>query len=153
MSIQSTPKSFIVKPSEQVPLRIVGETIAVLANADATGSYEVFFQTTPEGAGPPPHFHPWDEAYYMLDGKLEITADGETKTVSAGEFVHIPHGVLHSFRAPAGGARFISINSKGGAAKFFADLDREIAGEMDIPKILSVAARHNIQVPPPPAMQ
>jgi len=146
-------KVMIVKPTQFTPFRVVGETIACIVNAELTGSYEVFLQTSPEGGGPPPHFHDWDEAYYMLDGRLEITADGETRTLLPGEFVHIPHGVVHSFRAAQGGAKFVSINSKGGAAKFFADLDQELAGAMDIPKILAVAARHNVQVPPPPAVQ
>src|SRR5581483_8847266 len=133
------PKVLIVKPTEQVPYRVVGETISCIINADLTGSYEVFLQTSPEGGGPPPHFHEWDEAYYMLEGCLEVTADGQTRTVLPGEFLHVPHGVVHSFRAAKGGAKFISINSKGGAAKFFEDMDRELAGEMDIPKILAVA--------------
>lgn len=146
-------KPFVTRPADHVPLRVVGETISVLANGSQTGSIEVFLQTSPEGGGPPPHSHEWDEAYYMLEGRLEVTADGETRTVIPGEFIHIPHGVVHSFRAAAGGAKFISINSKAGAAAMFMDMDRETKGAMDIPKILAVAARHNMHVPPPPAVQ
>ena len=151
MSFSSKP--FFVTPSEQMPLRIVGETVAVLASADATGSYEVFLQTSPEGAGPPPHFHAWDEAYYVLDGKVDVMIDDRSRTVGAGEFVHIPRGTVHAFRVQAGGAKFISINSGAGAARFFEELDREVAGEMNIPKILAVAARHGITVAPPPHVQ
>jgi hypothetical protein len=34
----------------------------VLASAAQIGSYEIFFQAGPEGSGPSPHNHPWDEA-------------------------------------------------------------------------------------------
>jgi len=151
MSMKS--QSFVITPGEQVPLRVVGETISILATAQATGSYEVFLQHGPEGAGPPPHFHDWDEAYYVLEGRMDVTVDNRTRTVSAGEFIHIPRGVVHAFRLHAGGAKFLSINSGAGAAQFFQEMDREVGGEMNIPRILDVASRHGVSVPPPPAVQ
>jgi hypothetical protein len=56
-------KPFIVAPEDYAPaLDIVGEHVTVLASGEATESYEVFHQRGPEGSGPPPHSHPWDES-------------------------------------------------------------------------------------------
>ena len=63
---------------------------AVLASAAQTGSYEIFFQAGPEGSGPPPHNHPWDEAFYVMRGEVAFgIGNGESLSV-AGTLVHVP---------------------------------------------------------------
>jgi hypothetical protein len=42
-----------------------------------TGSYEIFRQAGPEGAGPPPHSHPWEEAFYVIAGQVTFGVDGD----------------------------------------------------------------------------
>ncbi len=44
-----------------------------------------------------------------------------------GTFVHVPAGTTHWFRFGAGGGEMVSLTSGAGAAKMFADVDREIA--------------------------
>jgi hypothetical protein len=45
----------VVTPEDRPQgLNVVGEQITVLADAAATGSYEIFRQAGPEGSGPPP---------------------------------------------------------------------------------------------------
>jgi hypothetical protein len=60
-------------------LNVVGEHITLLASAAATGSYEIFLQQGPEGSGPPPHNHPWDEAFYVTKGEIEFGVGKETR--------------------------------------------------------------------------
>ena len=60
----------IVEKSAPQALNVVGERITVLASGEQTGSYEVFHQAGPEGSGPPPHNHPWDEAFYVTRGEI-----------------------------------------------------------------------------------
>jgi quercetin dioxygenase-like cupin family protein len=140
-----------VTPSDSVtPLQLVGEQIRVLASGEATGSYEVFLQTGPEGAGPPPHSHPWDEAYFVIEGQIDVLTGDRTTTLSAGDFVHIPAGTVHGFRMKTETATFLSLNSRPGAASFFTEVDRVIGGAMDVPKLLAVAAHHDVRIAPPP---
>jgi quercetin dioxygenase-like cupin family protein len=74
------PEPIIVEQANAPPpLNIVGEQVTVLASGAQTGSYEVFRQVGPEGSGPPPHSHPWDEAFYVIGGG-EPGALGETLT-------------------------------------------------------------------------
>jgi quercetin dioxygenase-like cupin family protein len=122
----------------------------VLARGDATGSYEVFIQGGPEGAGPPPHLHGWDESYYVLSGQLEVMVAGQVHVLSPGEFIHVPGETVHNFRLRQDGTRFLSINSRAGAAAFFEELHQKVSGSDDISTLLAIAQRHEVRVPPPP---
>ncbi len=42
---------------------VMGERISVLVDRKHTGGHEVVLHVGIEGAGPPPHFHLWDEAF------------------------------------------------------------------------------------------
>ena len=72
------PTPFVVTPEDAPrPLKLVGESITVLASGAQTGSYEIFLQAGPEDSGPPPHSHPWDESFYVINGEIVY---GENKT-------------------------------------------------------------------------
>jgi quercetin dioxygenase-like cupin family protein len=146
----SKPQPFIVKPQDHAPLQVVGETISVLAGVEKTGSVEVFLQSGPEGAGPPPHTHAWDETYYVLDGQIDVLLGDRVHTVSQGELVFIPGGTPHNFQMKSKTAKFLSLNSRGGASRFFESVDREVGGAMNIPKIVEIAGRHEVFLAPPP---
>jgi mannose-6-phosphate isomerase-like protein (cupin superfamily) len=48
---------------------------------------------------PPPHLHhAHEEVFYVLEGELEFLAGAETVRASAGTFVMVPIGALHTFR-------------------------------------------------------
>jgi quercetin dioxygenase-like cupin family protein len=57
--------------------KVVGEEITILANGAQTGSCEFFRQAGPQGSGPPPHHHPWDEAFDVISGKVNFGIEGE----------------------------------------------------------------------------
>jgi quercetin dioxygenase-like cupin family protein len=53
----------------------------------------------------PPHVHHGsDEAFYVLDGELEVLEGDRRRTLAAGELAFIPAGTVHTFasRGPAG---------------------------------------------------
>ncbi|MFT7542548.1 MAG: quercetin dioxygenase-like cupin family protein [Gammaproteobacteria bacterium] len=78
------PQPLIVSPNERPrPLDIAGFAITVLASGAQTGGYEIFHQTGPEGTGPGPHRHPWDESFYALRGEVACGIDDiETMAVT-----------------------------------------------------------------------
>ena len=147
----SNPAPFVVTPKDHQPLRVAGETVSVLADAPRTGSIELFLQEGPEGAGPPPHVHPWDESYYVLEGAIEVLTGDRMQTVARGEFMFVPSGTTHMFRIKTARARFLSFNSRGGAAAFFREIDREVGDTLDIVKMVQIADRHAVQLAGPPA--
>ena len=146
------PKPLIVAPADApAPLKVVGEEIAVLAPGASTGSYEIFRQTGPEGSGPPPHSHPWDEAFYVLEGSVVFGVDTVQDVVAVpGTLVHIPGGSVHWFRFGESGGAMVSMTSRAGAADFFAQVAREVAPvDPDLGTLVGIATAHGLNIPLP----
>jgi quercetin dioxygenase-like cupin family protein len=141
-------KAFVVTPKDYAPaLNIVGEHVTVLASGEATDGYEVFLQRGPEGSGPPPHSHPWDESFFVLNGQIDFGIGGESTTASPGTLVHLPAGTVHWFRFGRGGGEVFSMTSRLGASKLFTALAREVAPvDPDLGKLAEVGARHGLTV-------
>jgi quercetin dioxygenase-like cupin family protein len=140
--------SFVVCPTDYPrSLNVVGEKITVLASGAATGSYEIFLQEGPEGAGPPPHHHPWDESFYVVRGEVAFTVDGEEHIARPGTLVHLPAGAVHAFRLLSGGAQMISMTSREAASAMFEHFDREISPTApDIPRLIAIGMQHGAQI-------
>jgi len=141
-------KPFVVTPKDYAPaLNIVGEYITVLASGEATEGYEVFLQRGPEGSGPPPHSHPWDESFFVVKGEIDFGIGAESTTASPGTLVHLPAGTVHWFRFGRGGAEMVSMTSRLGASKMFADLAREVSPvNPDLEKLAAVGAPYGFKV-------
>src|SRR5262245_672073 len=111
-------RPFVVTPEDYADaLDIVGEHVTVLASGRATGGYEIFLQRGPEGSGPPPHSHPWDESFFVVRGEIDFGIGADSKTASPGSLVHLPAGTVHWFRFGGGGVEMILITSRLGASK------------------------------------
>ncbi len=52
-----------------------------------------------EGQGLSEHKTPYDALVYVVDGEAEITVSGTTRTVKAGELIHMPAGQPHALNA------------------------------------------------------
>jgi len=108
--------------------------------------------TVPEHSGPPLHAHPWDEAYYLLSGELAFQVAGEPYHLKAGDYLNIaantPHTLAGVSPTPT---RVLVWAFPGGMEEFFRELHAEIkALPDDLPKVLSIAAKHNLKVVGPP---
>lgn len=139
----------IVVTSASAPraLNIVGEQITVLASGAQTGSYEIFHQAGPEGSGPPPHSHPWDEAFYVTKGEIAFGIGDRELTAQPGTLVHLPAGTTHWFRFGKGGGEMVSVTSREGASHMFADFDREVSPENpDIGKLIELGRPYGLAV-------
>ena len=142
-----TAKAFFVTPKDYArPLNVVGEHITVLASGEVTGGYEIFLQAGPEGSGPVPHTHPWDESFFVTNGEVDFSI-GEDETVAAlpGTLVHVPAGTRHWFRWRRGGGAMLSITSRLGASSMFTEIDREIAPDQpNVEKLIAICTRHGL---------
>jgi len=141
-------KPFFVAPESYASaLDIVGERVTVLASGEATEGYEIFLQRGPESSGPPPHSHPWDESFYVVRGEIEFGIGDESRTAGPGTLVHLPAGTVHWFRFGRGGGEMISVTSRLGASRMFADMAREIAPvNPDLEQLAEVGGRHGLKV-------
>jgi quercetin dioxygenase-like cupin family protein len=123
---------------------VLGESLRPLLTNDMGSSIEIFDTSGPAGGGPPPHQHPWEEIYVVLDGELEVTVDGEAHILNGGAVAHVPAGTVHAYRNVTE-AHFLTIVSKGNAAKFFAQVANEVEmNPPDIPGVLRVGGEHGI---------
>lgn len=143
------PEPLVITPGDMPSsLNVVGERITVLASGAQTGSYEIFLQTGPEGSGPPAHSHPWDEAFYVIRGELLFGIGDMQATAIPGTLVHVPAGTLHWFRFGKRGGAMLSMTSREGAARMFADIDREIPPESpSLGTLITIGRRYGLSVP------
>jgi len=110
--------------SYPAPLNVVGELITVLAPGASTGSYELFIQEGEEGSGPEPHYHPWDESFFVIRGEINFNVESDVpRLAKAGTLVHVPAGSTHWFRWCAGGGSMLSVTSREAASRMFEDID------------------------------
>jgi quercetin dioxygenase-like cupin family protein len=141
----------VVSPEDRPrSLSVVGEQITVLASGAQTGSYEIFLQAGPEGSGPPPHNHPWDEAFYVMRGEVAFGVGDIERVALPGTLVQLPGGTTHWFRFGPGGGEMLSMTSRAGAAAFFTEVDRKISPQdPDLGELLGVAEAHGLSIPLP----
>ncbi len=69
-----------------------------LASLD-DGDFSLMERTLPPGGRqPPPHRHTnCSEAYFVLDGAVTVTVDGQPLELRREDFVLVPRGVAHTF--------------------------------------------------------
>lgn len=53
----------------------------------------------------PSHHHRYEQITYVLEGRLEVTLDGQSRVLEAGEGVQIPANVEHCSRTVGGPAK------------------------------------------------
>ena len=81
----------------------------------------------------------------MISGELEVIVDGESHHLKPGGVAHVPAGVTHGYRNITD-AHFLTIVTKGNAAKFFAEVSSDVEMKPpDIPGVVRVAASHGIE--------
>ena len=87
------------------------------------------------GGGPPQHIHhAEEEAFYVLEGEVDIKIGDETIRGTVGSFVVVPRGTVHTFwnvgQVPA---KLLTIFSPPGFEQFFFDVgDGEIAEKYNV---------------------
>jgi len=61
-----------------------------------------------------PHDHPFEEAYYMLEGEVDVVADGNRYTLGPGDVFWTGVGCIHAFYETRGGrARWLETSAPG----------------------------------------
>ena len=73
---------------------------------------EVILGDIERGAGVSTHAHPgMEQAQYFLEGEAEVTVEGETHHVRAGDLCFFPADVFHSVRVTSASAKVLIIYS------------------------------------------
>lgn len=70
------------------------------------------------GACANPHDHPFEESYYMLDGEVDVVANGDRYTLRPGDVFWTATGCVHAFYETRGGTvRWLETSAPGPPAR------------------------------------
>ena len=136
-----------VKNGEGETMSVLGANVRFLLQAAKTGhSFSLMEVELPRDQGPPPHDHPWDEAYYIIDGDVWFLVGDEEQIFSTGDFIYAPGGTPHSFRGAGDKpAKVLVFDAPATAEGFFRDAAREIVSfPEDLAKVPEIGARHGM---------
>ena len=146
-----------VPEGEGKMLWVVDELITFKASGEDTGgAYSLTDSVVPPGGGPPPHVHHQEhEAFWVLEGELEVQVGENTFRAGAGSFVHLPKDIQHAYQnVGTGPARFLTLMVPGGLEKFFEEVGKTATdlssappfGEEDIEELLAVAPKYGVEI-------
>jgi quercetin dioxygenase-like cupin family protein len=123
-------------------ISVVGDTYTILVSgAQTAGRYCLIDMLVPDGSGPPPHRHDFEEMFTLLEGELEFTFRGNKTVVRAGETVNIPANAPHVFKNKSGKTvRMLCMCTPAGQEEFFMQVGEPVAARTSpAPKLDKVA--------------
>ena len=134
---------------------VPGHLMTSKADAEETGGAYSLLEVLLTGEGPPQHIHKTeDEAFYVLEGELDVKRGEETLHASAGAFLMIPRGTIHTvWNTGSTPAKTLAIFSPPGFEEYFLDTgseDREPDKAAYIEKAMAVSEKHNLEIVGPP---
>lgn len=139
----------ISAPADGRHYQVLGDDITCLFNGHGAGSsWALFTIESPRGGLTPPHLHEtYDEAMYVIDGRIEVQIGDRAAVIGPGHFVHIPKDTLHALKNVGDEpARFLSWSLPGLAEAFFAEVDGASRRRpQSLEDIVAIAARHGIR--------
>ncbi len=127
---------------------------------DTSRAYSLTDSVVPPGGGPPPHIHHReDEAFWVLEGELEVQVGEKILRAEASSFVHLPKGIVHTYEnVGTEPARFLTLMVPAGLEKFFEEVGKPGSDatspppfeQEDIDELLAVAPKYGVEILPPP---
>ncbi len=124
-----------------------------VSGADTDGAYSLL-EVELDGDGPPQHIHKTeDEAFYVLEGEINVLLGERTFKAKAGTFVRIPRGTVHTFcRIEKKPAKLLAIFTPAGFEKFFDEaVDLDVTDtEAYVAKGKALAKKYNMEIVGPP---
>jgi quercetin dioxygenase-like cupin family protein len=145
-------------PGKGRTVAIVGDVYRFLATGEDTcGKYALFEAIVPPGGGPPPHAHSREEeGFYVLEGEVTFTVNGQRVVATAGMFANMPVGAPHSFKNEGSRpARMLISVAPAGLEQMFFEIGVPLAEgattalpptKEEIEKLLTVAPRYGIEI-------
>ena len=139
-----------------------GQTISFKAEPEDTGdSLFLFEHWMPPTLGVPAHTERNYEAFYVIEGTLEVEEDGERYGLGTGEFLSLRPGVVHALHNPGPGiTRILTLASPGSQhARFFSTVAEPIEdpsnppvpdGPTDFERMATVGRECGIEFLAPP---
>jgi len=151
-------KPTINTPPQGRTIAVVGDVYRFLMTGDETnGKYALWEALVPPGGGPPPHVHSREEeGFYILEGEITFTVNGEKTVANAGTFANMPVGTPHSFKNESDcPAKMLISVAPAGLEKMFFEVGVSLAEgattalpptKDEIEKLLAVAPKYGVEI-------
>jgi mannose-6-phosphate isomerase-like protein (cupin superfamily) len=122
---------------------LVGDTYTILVSGDDTDQrYTLIDMHVPDGGGPPPHRHDFEEMFTVLEGEVELTFRDQHLVAKAGETVNVPANAPHSFRNTSGApVRLLCMCAPAGQERFFLEVGVPVESRTEPPPPLDADAQ------------
>ena len=139
-----------IVPSGQNPaIHAFGEEVVFHLTGEQTGgAFTQWVETTPPGAGPPPHWHTnEDEWFFVLEGRVSFLTDGVWHEAGPGAAAFMPKNSVHAFKNVGDvPLRMLITTAPSGFETFFTRCATEFANPSgpDMPRIMEISAEHGI---------
>ncbi len=118
------------------------------------GAFAITEATIQPGSTPPLHVHDCeDEVFYILDGCFFFTRGNQQIEATAGHFIHVPKGTMHTFKnIGKTKGKFLTMISPAGLEKFFFEIGSEATGNLPpndpsvIEKVIGLAIAYQTEI-------
>jgi quercetin dioxygenase-like cupin family protein len=138
------PETIVVGPridpaagASATPLPESGPGVNVLVRGANSEGRVAVMDNHPGGAGPPLHYHDFDEAFYVLEGELTFQLGAERLVRGPRELAFARRGVHHTFANLSGApARTLIICTPAGFERYFQRMAAKQAGVEPPPEAL-----------------
>jgi mannose-6-phosphate isomerase-like protein (cupin superfamily) len=141
-------------PGEGQTIQVPGHPITYKARKEDTGGAYALLEAIVAGDGPPQHIHQAEEeAFYILEGEVNVQIGERTIQGTAGSFILIPRGTLHTFwNAGSTPAKLLVIFSPAGFEQYFVEVvgDEVIDTATFIERGMAVAQKYHLDIVGPP---
>lgn len=126
-----------------------------LTPAETGGHYCVLETFVPPGARVPPHQHADHEAFYVLEGSVEVARLGPSGLgwlpVGVGDFVNVPSNEVHGFRNTGDAPARLLVTATAGLGAFFEEAGVPVSPDAlpmghpsaaEVERVLAIAHKH-----------
>jgi quercetin dioxygenase-like cupin family protein len=152
-----------VAPQEGLIISVVGDTYRIVIGGEQTnGVYVLIDMLIPPQGGPPPHSHAtFQEAFYIIDGQIEVITKEKKYSVIKGSYVNIPfNGPVHKFTNKTDKtAHILCLITPAGMEKMFKEIGKPVSADTFLPppqmtqeeqkEVQSIAEKYGQKLYPP----
>jgi len=138
------------RTSSIAPIQVLSDQLRLLLRSSSSpSSMSVMVVDVPPGGFVPPHLHTREEeGYFVLEGELALTIADQVRTLSSGDFGHVPPLTVHGYaNQGATPVRFLAWTVGGPIDDFFEEMSRHVKQmPQDAPAMAAITQRFGVQM-------
>jgi quercetin dioxygenase-like cupin family protein len=127
----------VVAAQEGYSVSVVGDTYRIIIGSEQTnGAYAFIDMLIPPKGGPGPHSHAaFQEAFYIIEGEIEVITKEKTYTATSGSYVNIPfNGPVHKFTNKTDNiVHILCLTTPAGMEKMFKEIGKPVSADTFLP--------------------